>query len=92
MWFAADGEFVLGVFGLRLDQVFVGAFLNVEFVVGYRGADGVVRRLRQQVNEETVAGVEALSLFQDGKAVLQHILNIKGPERCGDEHPVVKPS
>jgi hypothetical protein len=32
-----DGEFVLGILGLRFDQVFVGAFLNVEFVVGLGG-------------------------------------------------------
>jgi hypothetical protein len=63
-WIGADGEFVLRILGLRFDQVFVGAFLNVEFVVGHGSADGFVRRFRQQVDEKTVPGVQAFSLFQ----------------------------
>ncbi len=39
----ADGEFVLRIFRLRFDKVFVGAFLNVEFVVGHGSANGFVR-------------------------------------------------
>jgi hypothetical protein len=64
-WIGFDGEFVLRILGLRFDQVFVGAFLNVEFVVGHGGADGFVRRFRQQVNEKTVPGVQAFSLFPE---------------------------
>jgi hypothetical protein len=42
-WIGADGEFVLRIFRLRFDKVFVGAFLNVEFVVGHGSANGFVR-------------------------------------------------
>ena len=79
LWTGVDGEFVLGILGLRFDKVFIGAFLNVKFVVGHRRADGFVRWFRQQVNEKTVPGVQAFSLFQSSQAILQHILDIKRP-------------
>ena len=60
-----DGEFVLGILGLRFDQVFVGAFLNVVFVAGHGSADGFVRRFRQQVDEKAVPGVQALFPFPE---------------------------
>ena len=91
-WIGVDGEFVLGIFGLSLDNVFVGAFLNVAFVIGHSSADGFVRWLRQQFDEKTVTLVQAFSLFQSSHAILQHILDIKRPERWRDEHPVVKRS
>jgi hypothetical protein len=31
----ANGNFILRILGLRFDQIFVGAFLNMKFVVGY---------------------------------------------------------
>jgi hypothetical protein len=63
-WIGDDCEFVLRVLGLRLDRVFIGSLLNVEFVVGHSIADGFVGRFRQQFDEETVAGVQAFSIFQ----------------------------
>jgi hypothetical protein len=60
----ADGEFVLGIFGLRFDNVLVGAFLNVEFMVGHCSADGFVRWFRQQLDEKPVLGVQAFSLTE----------------------------
>jgi len=78
-WIRADGEFVLRIFGLRFDNVFVYAFLNAEFVVGHNPTDRFVRRFRQQVREEEVPGVQALSLIQGGKAIRQQILDIKRP-------------
>jgi len=56
-WIGADREFVLRIFRLRFDQIFVGAFLNVEFVVGQGSANGFVWWVRQQVDEKTVPGV-----------------------------------
>ena len=92
LWIGVDGEFVLRIFGLGFDKVFVSAFLDVEFVAGHSSADGFVRWFRQQLDEETVPGVQASSLFQSSQAILQHILDIKRPERCWDEHPAVKPA
>src|ERR1019366_7898132 len=43
-------------------------------------------------DEKTVPGVQAFALFQRSQAILQHILDIKRPQRRWDEHPVVKPS
>ena len=56
-WIGADGEFVLRIFRLGFDKVFVGAFLNVEFVVGHGSANGFIWWVRQQVDEKTVPGV-----------------------------------
>src|SRR5665213_457581 len=53
-WIGADGEFVLRIFRLCFDQVFVDAFLNVVFMAGHSIADGVVRWVRQKVDEKTV--------------------------------------
>jgi len=39
---------------LRFDQIFVGAFLNLELVVGHRSADDIIWRFGQQVNEQPV--------------------------------------
>ncbi len=47
LWLVADGNFILRILGLRFDQIFVGAFLNMKFVVGHRNADGVIRRFGQ---------------------------------------------
>ncbi|MCX6907856.1 MAG: hypothetical protein NTY01_07425, partial [Verrucomicrobia bacterium] len=91
-WIGADGKFVLGILGLRSDKVLVGALLNMEFMVGHGSADVFVRRFRQQVYEKTLPGVQAFSLFQNSKAILQHILDIKRPQRWRDEHPVIKRS
>jgi len=79
LWIGADGEFVLRILGLRFDKIFVGAFLNVEFVAGHSRTDGFVRWLRKQVNEQPVPHVQAFSLFQSSEAIRQHILNIKRP-------------
>lgn len=85
-----DGEFVLGILALRFDEIFVGAFLDVEFVVGHRRADGFVRRFRQQFNEQPVMCVQTFPFFQNGQAILQHILKVKRPERRRHKHPVLK--
>jgi len=87
-----DGQFVLCIFGLRFDQVFVSAGLNMEFVGGDSGANGFVRRLRQKFDKEAVAGVEALSIFQSSKAVRQHVVNIEGPKGDWHQHPIVQHS
>ena len=84
-----DGEFVLCIFGLRFDQIFVGAFLNLELVVGHRSADDIIWRFGQQVNEQPVPGIQAFSLFQSRQTILQHVLDIKRPECGGDEHPLI---
>src|ERR1019366_479734 len=70
LWIGVDREFVLSIFGLRFDKIFIGAFLNMEFVAGHSSANGFVRRFRQQVNEKTVPGVQAFSLFQSSQAIL----------------------
>ena len=62
----------------------------MKFVVGYRSADGISLRFGQQVNKQSVPGIEGFSFFQSRQAILQHVLNIKRPERGGDEHPLIK--
>ena len=79
LWGGADGKFVLRILGLSFDKVFVGAFLNVEFVVGHGSADRFVRWFGQQLDEQSEPGVQAFSLFQRSKAIRQHILDIKRP-------------
>ena len=41
-WIGFDGEFVLRIFGLSFDQVFVGTLLNVMFVARNSIANGLV--------------------------------------------------
>ena len=91
-WIVADGKFVLGIFGLRFDKVFVDALLNVVFVVGHSIADVVAWRFRQQINEKTAPGIQAFPLVQNNETIFQHILDVKRPQRWWDEHPVIKRS
>jgi hypothetical protein len=90
LWIVAYGNFILRILGLRFDQVFVGAFLNMEFVVGHRRADGIIGWFGQQVYEQPVPGVQVFPLFQNRQAIFQHILDIERPERGRDEHPLDK--
>lgn len=57
LWRGADGQFGLRIFGLRFDKVFVGALLNVVFVVSHGSADGFSRWFRQQLDEQPVPGI-----------------------------------
>ena len=92
MWIVAYGNFILSILGLRFDQIFVGAFLNMEFVVGHRHADGIIGRFGQQVYEQPVSGVQVFPFFQNRQAIFQHILDIERPERGRNEHPFIKPA
>ena len=83
-------DFVLRIFRFCLDEVFVGSGLNVKLVIRHRKTDFFIGRLRQHVDQKLVTGIQSLSLFQNGQAVFEHILNIKWPEGIWDEHPVVK--
>lgn len=84
------GEFVLVVFGLGFDQILVGSLLNLKFMTGYGRADGFVWRFRQHFNDQSVGGAEGLPFFQNLKAIIEHILNVKRPEGGRHKHPIVE--
>lgn len=90
LWVSLDGEFGLGELGLRINEVFVAAALDVSLVIGHRRTDGFSGWCRQHVDDEALLSAQAFALFQGSKKVIQHRVDIERPQRQRDENPFVE--
>ena len=86
----AGGEFGLRKLRLRFHEVFVAAALDVEFMRGDGVADGLVRRLGQEVYNKALLGVEAFPFLHRSEAVAEGVVDVERPECRRDEQPAIK--